>query len=65
MHFVQQHRKRLVIGAFLALAPSACADLLSSRRRVLGSLHGPRRVEMIKADQVGVYGIEVIRTDQY
>ena len=65
MHFVQQHRKRLILGAFLALAPSACADLLSSWHRVLDSLHGPRRVETIKAEQVHVYGMQVIRAGQY
>jgi hypothetical protein len=42
MHFVQQHRKRLIIGAFLALVPSACADFAFFLARVLDSLDGPR-----------------------
>jgi hypothetical protein len=65
MAFVQQHRKRPLIGAFLALVPSACAGFAFFLAPRIGLTRRPPRVEMIKAEWVGVYGIQVIRADQY
>jgi hypothetical protein len=65
MHFVQQHRQMPLVRAFLALVPSACADFAFFLAPRTGLTGWPPWVEMIKAEQVDVYGIQVIRADQY
>jgi hypothetical protein len=64
MRFVQRHRKGLIIGAFLALVPAACV--------YVGYYIAPRSywnpapmdVDVIKAEQVGVYDVQVVKAGQ-
>ena len=62
MRFVQQHRKGLIIGAFLALVPSACAYVLFYITPHTISNPFPPSVEVIKAEQVGIYDVQVIKS---
>jgi hypothetical protein len=63
MRFVRRHRRRLVISALVALAPSACVYL---RTFYLGETAGPRGigVQVIKAEQVGIYDVQVVKADE-
>jgi hypothetical protein len=64
MRFVQRHRRRLIIGAFFALVPSACAyvGFYIDPRSPLNPW--PPTVEVIGAEQVGIYDIQVVKADQ-
>jgi hypothetical protein len=64
LHFVQRHRKGLIVGAFLVLVPSACACLgvyIYPRSFYNAS---PPLVEVIKAEQVGIYDVQVVEAHQ-
>ncbi len=61
MRFVQRHRKGLVIGAFLALLPSACGCLGLYMFPYSAWNPFPPPVEVIKAEQVGVYDVQVVK----
>ena len=64
MHFVQQHRKQLILGALLALVPSACAYVLFYINPYTPLNALPSSVEVIKAGQVGVYDVQVVKAHQ-
>lgn len=61
MRFVQRHCKGLVIGAFLALLPSACGCLGLYMFPYSAWNPFPPPVEVIKAEQVGVYDVQVVK----
>jgi hypothetical protein len=63
MRWVRRHRRWLIIGAFLALAPSVYA-LFVVIFRTGTSAQPATSVEVIKAEQVGIYDVQVIKADQ-
>jgi hypothetical protein len=62
MRWVRRHRRWLCIGALLAFVPSICV--------FFGAPYGARPslqatgVEVIKAEQVGIYEVQVVRADE-
>lgn len=64
MHFVQRHRRGLIVGAFLVLVPSACAYVgVYIYPRSQWNALSPA-VDVVKAEQVGIYGVQVVKADQ-
>jgi hypothetical protein len=63
MRFVQRHRKGLIIGAFLALLPSACGCLGLWMFPFSAWNAFPPPVEVIEAEQVGVYDVQVVKVN--
>ncbi|MGD8625345.1 MAG: DUF2330 domain-containing protein [Anaerolineae bacterium] len=64
LHLVQRHRRWLIISAFLALVPAACAYLAVFLNPRVAWNPLPPSVDTIKAEQVGIYDVQVIKAQQ-
>jgi hypothetical protein len=64
MHFVQRHRKGLIISAFVVLVPSACACLWVYIYPRSSYNASPQLVEVVKVEQVGIYDVQVTKAHQ-